>query len=286
MRKIVAAGAGELAAAILTRLAATNPGELVVLDGDRSRADANALDVATAAATGVRHSRARGTDDWHDASGCEVLVLADGDMTALRDAATRAAEHCPDAVLVVAAEPAETMTHLVTFTTLFPRQRVVGSGPAASSARFRALIAAELGTSPADVWALVVGEQGETMVPLASSATVAGRPAADRLGPERLEEVVRRVRAGAGGEDIHARAAAAAEVVDAIVGDQRRVLCCAALCEGELGLDRVCLGVPVCLGQGGVQEIVEVPLSDGERAALERSAAVVRERVAALLGEG
>ena len=72
MRKIVAAGAGELAAAILTRLAATNPGELVVLDGDRSRADANALDVATAAATGVRHSRARGTDDWHDASGCEV----------------------------------------------------------------------------------------------------------------------------------------------------------------------------------------------------------------------
>jgi malate dehydrogenase len=213
-----------------------------------------------------------------------VVVLADAEVGALRDAAVQAAEHCPDAVLVVAAEPAEAMTHLVTFTTLFPRQRVVGSGPAAGSARFRALVAAELGTSPADVWGLVAGEDGETMVPLASSATVAGVPVAERLGPERLEQLVRRLRAG--GADLQGRAAAAAEVVEAIAGDQRRVMSCAALCEGELGLERVCIGVPVRLGREGVNEFVEVPLADAERAALERSAALVRERVAALLGEG
>jgi malate dehydrogenase len=215
-----------------------------------------------------------------------IIVITEGDTAAVREAALHIAEHAPNAVVVVAAEPVEPLTHLMLFTTLFPRRRVIGAGGVIDSARFAALVAAELAVSAQDVRALVVGEHGETAVPLSSSATVAGVPLRELLSAERLAGLERRVRDRGDRDDPLARAAAASEVVGAIARDSRRVLSCCVLCEGELGLDRVSLGVPVRLGAGGVQEIVEVPLSDEERAGLERSAGVVRERVAALLGEG
>ena len=180
----------------------------------------------------------------------------------------------------------EALTDLVAFTTLFPRQRVAGVGGVIDSARLRALVAAEVGASARDVWALVVGEHGDTMVPLLSSASVAGAPVAELIAAERLEEIARRVRERPALDDLQARAAAAAQVVDGVTADRRRVVSCCVLCEGELGLERVCIDVPVRLGAGGVEEIVAVPMSDAERMALAHSADVVRERVAALLGAG
>jgi malate dehydrogenase len=286
MSKVIILGAGSLGTATLARLAERDLGELVLVDGDGARARARALDAATGAAVGGHAPRVRGSDDWGDGAGAAVAVIAEGDAAALRTAARALAEHCPHAVTVVAAQPVEAMTDLLTFTTLFPRGRVVGVGTAIDSARFRTLVAAELGVPTGDVWALVVGEHGETMVPLVSSATVAGTALAELLPVERLDELARRVRDRGEGDDEQARAAAAAATVEAVVRDRREVRSCCVLCEGELGLERVCVGVPVRLGRAGVEEIVAVPMSDAERAALERSAAVVRERVAALLGSG
>jgi malate dehydrogenase len=286
MSKVIILGAGSLGTATLARLAERDLGELVLVDGDGARARARALDAATAAGVSGHAGRVTGSDDWRDAAGAAVAVIAEGDAAALRTAATALAEHCPRAVTVVAAQPVEAMTDLVTFTTLFPRGRVIGVGSAIDSARFRTLVATELGVPAGDVWALVVGEHGDTMVPLVSSASVAGTALEDLLSSERLDELARRVRDRGDGDDDQARAAAAAATVEAIVRDRREVTCCCLLCEGELGLERVCLGVPVRLGRAGVEEIVAVPMSEDERAALERSAAVVRERVAALLGAG
>jgi len=285
-RKICIVGAGTVGTATAQRLAEDGHFSLTFIDGDGARARSRALDVAAAGVLQSGDAKVTGTDDWADTSGAMIIVIAEGDTSAVREAALRIAEHAPDAVVVVAAEPVDPLTHLVVFTTLFPRGRVIGVGGAIDSARFTALVAAELGVSAHDVRALVVGEHGETAVPLSSSATVAGVPLRELLPPDRVAELERRVRDRGDGDDLPARAAAATAVVGAIVRDSRRVLSCCALCEGELGLHRVSLSVPVRLGGGGVQEIVEVPLSDQERAGLERSAGVVRERVAALVGEG
>jgi malate dehydrogenase len=285
-RNICIVGAGTVGTAIAQKLVEEGHFSLTLFDGDGARARSRALDVAAAGALQSGDSKVVGTDDWADASGAMIIVITEGDTSAVRDAALQIAERAPNAVVVVAAEPVDLLTHLVVFTTLFPRRRVVGVGGVVDSARFAALVATELAVSPRDVQALVVGEHGETAVPLSSSATVAGVPLRDLVAADRLAELERRVRDRGDGDDFQARAAAAAQVVGAIARDSRRVLACCALCEGELGMERVSLSVPVRLGEGGVQEIVEVPLGDDERAALERSAGVVRERVAALVGEG
>jgi malate dehydrogenase len=284
-RKICIVGTGTVGTATAQRLAEDGHFSLILIDGDRSRARSRALDVAAAGALRSGDANVTGTDDWADVSGAMIIVISEGDTATVRQAALHIAEHAPGAVVVVAAEPVDPLTHLVVFTTVFPRRRVIGVGGAVDSARFVALVAAELNASARDVWAMVVGEHGGTAVPLSSSATVAGLALPDLLPADRLAELERGVRDRGDGDDLQARASAAAEVVGAIARDSRRVMSCTALCEGELGLDRVSLSVPVRLGGGGVEEIVEVPLSDAERAGLERSAGVVRERVAALVGE-
>jgi malate dehydrogenase len=286
MWKISIIGAGALGGAVADRLLQAGSGEVVLVDGDASDARGRALDAATAAALRGDGGWVHASDDWRDLAGSTAVVIAGGDATAVRVSATQVAEHAPDAMVVVAAEPMEALTDLVAFTTLFPRQRVAGVGGVIDSARLRALVAAEVGASARDVWALVVGEHGDTMVPLLSSASVAGAPVAELIAAERLEEIARRVRERPALDDLQARAAAAAHMVDGVMADRRRVVSCCVLCEGELGLERVCIDVPVRLGAGGVEEIVAVPMSDAERVALAHSADVVRERVAALLGAG
>jgi malate dehydrogenase len=286
MWKIIVIGAGALGTATLSRLADRDLGELVLLDPDGALASARALEVTTAAAASGAAARPVGSADWHDAQGAGVAVICDGDAASVSATATALARHCPGARVVVAAQPVEAMVDLVTYTALLPRGRVVGVGGVVDSARFRALVAAELGVPADDVWALVVGEHGETMVPLVASATVAGTPLGELVDADRLAELARAARVAAAGDEPHAHAAGAAVLVDAIVRDRRRVVSGCVLCEGELGLERVCIDVPVRLGRAGVEEIVAVPMSDEERAALERSAGTVRERVAALAGRG
>jgi malate dehydrogenase len=171
----------------------------------------------------------------------------------------------------------------------FPKERVFGQAGILDTARFRTFIAWATGASVRDVQALVLGGHGDQMVPVVSAATVGGVPLRKLVSEERIQQMVERTAKG-GGEIVqllgtsawYAPGAAIAEMVDAILLDQKRVLPCTALLEGEYGIDGLYIGVPVKLGAGGIEEIVELDLSDDERDALERSAEAVRDVVGVL----
>jgi malate dehydrogenase len=199
-------------------------------------------------------------------------------------------DRSPDAIVIVVTNPLDAMCHVAFDATQFPRQRVIGMAGILDSARFRTFLAWELGVSVRDVTGFVLGGHGDTMVPVVSYTNVAGIPIRQRISDARLEEIVQRTRDGGAevvkllqkGSAFYAPSAAVVEMVDSIVFDQKRVLPCAALCQGEYGLDGLFVGVPVRLGAEGVEEIVEIDLDDAEKGELEKSAASVRELVEAL----
>jgi malate dehydrogenase len=182
------------------------------------------------------------------------------------------------------------MCHAALDVTQFPRQRVIGMAGVLDSARFRTFLAWELGVSVRDVTGFVLGGHGDTMVPVVSYTNVAGVPVRQKIADDRLEEIVQRTRDGGAevgkllqkGSAFYAPAAGVAEMVDSIVLDQKRVLPCAALCKGEYGVEDLFVGVPVKLGAAGIEEIVEIDLSDEEKSELQKSAGAVKELVEAM----
>jgi malate dehydrogenase len=207
----------------------------------------------------------------------------------VRSCALAAAEASPDAILVVVSNPLDAMCHVARAATGWARERVFGMAGILDTARFSTFIALETGMSSKDVTAMVLGGHGDQMVPVVSATTVGGVPLTKLVSAERIEAMVERTRKG-GGEIVellgtsawYAPGAAAAQMVDAICLDQKRVLPCTAYLEGEYGIDGLYMGVPVKLGAGGVEAIVELDLSDAERAELEASSAAVREVVGVL----
>jgi malate dehydrogenase len=240
--KVGIAGSGELAEEVATNLAQTDLFHVVEV----GPADA----------------------PWDDAAGADVVVLAGHDPA---EAARHAATRCPSAVVVVATEPVEAGCRDALIAGRSPRARVVGLAGEVESARVRAAAAGALGVSASEVNALVLGGRGATAVPVLSALRVAGLPVTDKLATERVAEVVAGLRDG---EPASHREVAevVAQVVEAIVFDRRRVMACAALCLGELGVERAVAGVPVVLGQGGIERILDVALDDREREALVASA--------------
>jgi malate dehydrogenase len=179
------------------------------------------------------------------------------------------------------------MCHVALKASGFPRERVIGMAGVLDSARFRTFIAEELGVSVADTHAFVLGGHGDTMVPLSRYSTVAGIPITELLSPERVKALEERTANGGGevvallktGSAYYAPAASTFEMVDAILRDRRRVLPCAVLLQGEYGTDGLFVGVPVVLGEGGMQRVIEIKLTADEQAAFDRSAGSVRELV-------
>jgi malate dehydrogenase len=200
------------------------------------------------------------------------------------------ARRSPDAIIIAVTNPLDAMCHVTLQESGFPRQRVVGMAGILDSARFRAFLAWELGVSVRDITGFVLGGHGDTMVPVTSYTNVAGVPVSQKIDRVRLDEIVQRTRDGGAevvkllkaGSAYYAPAAAVAEMVDSILLDQKRVLPCAAYCDGEYGIEGLFVGVPVKLGQDGVEEIVEIELSDAEKADLQKSAGSVRELVDAM----
>jgi malate dehydrogenase len=246
-----------------------------------------------------------GTTGYEETSGSRIVVIVAGSprtpgmsRTDLLDTnrgvvasvASEVRERSPDAVVIVVTNPLDAMCHVAYEATGFPRERVIGMAGVLDSAVFRTFLAWELGMSVADVTGLVLGAHGDTMVPLVSWATAGGIPVRELIAAERLDQIVARTRGG--GAEVgdllktasayYAPAAAIVAMVDSIVLDQKRVLPCAALCQGEYGVDGLFLGVPVKLGAGGVEQIVQVELDEPERDGLARSAESVRELVRAL----
>jgi malate dehydrogenase len=246
-----------------------------------------------------------GTNGYEETSGSDIVVITSGfprqpgmsrdDLLAknkeiVGGVAEQVKDRSPDAIVIVVTNPLDAMCHVAYDATQFPRERVMGMAGILDSARFRTFLAWELGVSVRDVTGFVLGGHGDTMVPVVSYTNVAGVPVRQKIADDRLEEIVQRTRDGGAevvkllqkGSAFYAPSAATVEMVDSIVYDQKRVLPCAALCQGEFGIEGLFVGVPVKLGAEGIEQIVEIELEDDERAELAKSADAVKELVEAL----
>jgi malate dehydrogenase len=304
--KITVVGAGNVGATTAQRLAeAELASEIVLVDvaGDMPRG--KALDLWESAPIYGYDTRLVGTNGYEETAGSDLFVVTAGlarrpgmsrdDLGAknaeiVRGVAEQIASTSPNAIVVVVSNPLDVMAYVTLKATGFPRERVIGMAGALDSARFRSFIALELDVSVEDTHAFVLGGHGDSMVPLARYSTVAGIPLPALLSPERLQQLIERTRNGGGeivqllgsGSAFYAPAAAVAEMVESIVKGKKRILPCAAWLEGEYGLRGVFVGVPVKLGRGGIEQIVEIELTSDERQALHRSAAEVREMMVRL----
>lgn len=304
-RKITVVGAGNVGATTAQRLAERDYADVVLVDIVEGMPQGKALDLNQAGPVVGYEPKVVGTNGYDETSGSDIVVITSGlprkpgmsrdDLLAanreiVAGVTQEVADRSPDSIIICVTNPLDAMCHVALDTSEFPRQRVVGMAGILDSARFRTFLAWELGVSARDVTGFVLGGHGDTMVPIVSYTNVAGIPVSQRIDPGRLEEIVQRTRDGGAevvkllksGSAFYAPAAAVAEMVDSIVYDQKRVLPCAALCQGEYGIDGLFVGVPVKLGRDGVEEIVEIELSDQERADLHRSADAVRELVDAM----
>jgi malate dehydrogenase len=249
----------------------------------------------------------RGTNDYADTAGSDVVVITAGlprqpgmsrmdllekNAGIVRDVVERAVAVSPDSILIVVTNPLDEMTFLAAEVSGFPRERVMGMAGVLDSARLRAFIAEELGVSPTKVEAMTLGSHGEAMIPLPRHATVEGRPVTEMADEGTLDRLYQRTRdAGAEivaflkkGSAYYAPSAAIAQMVNAIAGDTREVLPVCAWCTGQYGIRDVYVGVPARLGRGGVEEIVEFDLNEDETAALREAAEGIRGKCADLGG--
>jgi malate dehydrogenase len=303
--KVTVVGAGNIGGTIALHLAMRNYTDVVLVDIVEGLPQGKALDILESGPIIRFDSNVVGTNDYEDTADSDIIMITSGkprqpgmsrtdllndNQEIVSSVVEQAVQHSPDAIIVMMANPLDAMCHVALETSGFPRERVVGQAGVLDTARYRTFIAQELQVSVREVFALVLGGHGDTMVPLPSMATVNGVPITQLLPQDRVEAIVERTRGGGGeivellgsGSAFYAPAAAAVEMMDAILLDQKRILPCATYLQGEYGLNDLFVGVPVKLGAGGIEEIIELDLSDEEREQLEYSANDVREMVEVL----
>ena len=300
--KVTVIGAGNVGATTAQRIAEAGLADVVLVDIVEGLPQGKGLDLAEAAPVVGHDARITGTNDYAATAGSDVIVVTSGlarqpgmsrDDLLMKNAGIvkavvqASAAQSPNAVLIVVTNPLDAMCHVAMQASGFPRERVLGMAGVLDSARFRTFIAEDLGVSVADTSAFVLGGHGDTMVPLPRYSTVAGIPITDLLSAERIQALVDRTANGGAeivamlktGSAFYAPAASAFEMVDAILRDRRRVLPCATYLQGEYGVDGLFVGVPVVLGTGGLQRVIEIKLTADEQAAFSKSAAAVQELV-------
>jgi malate dehydrogenase len=304
--KVTVVGSGFVGATTAMRVAQKGlADEVVSIDIVEGLPQGIALDMNQSAPIEGFEPVLRGTTDYGDTAGSDVVVITAGlprqpgmsrmdllDKNAgiMRDVAGKVRDSSPGAIVIVVSNPLDEMTFLAAEVTGFPRERVVGMAGTLDSARLRYFIAEELGVSPSVVDAMTLGSHGEAMVPLPAQATVDGKPLRDLVDAETLERLYARTRdAGAEivgylkkGSAYYAPSAAVAQMVNAIAGDTKEVLPACAWVTGQYGIEDVYVGVPVRLGRGGVEEIVELDLGEEELSALREAAEGIRAKCADL----
>jgi malate dehydrogenase len=303
--KITVVGAGNVGATTAQRLAERDYADVVLVDIVEGMPQGKCLDLNQAGPVVGYEASLVGTNGYEETAGSDIVVITSGfprqpgmsrdDLLAknkeiVGGVAQQVADRSPDAIVIVVTNPLDAMCHVAFDVTQFPRQRVIGMAGVLDSARFRTFLAWELGVSVRDVTGFVLGGHGDTMVPVVSYSNVAGVPIRQKISDSRIEEIVQRTRDGGAevvkllqkGSAFYAPAAAVAEMCDSIIHDQKRVLPCAALCQGEFGVDGLFVGVPVRLGKEGVEEIIEIDLEDDEKQQLAKSAGAVKELVEAM----
>ena len=299
--KVTVVGAGNVGATCANVLATREvANEVVLLDIKEGFAEGKALDIWETAPINLYDTRTVGsTNDYSKTAGSDVVVITSGlprkpgmsrdDLIAtnagiVKTVTENVIKHSPDAILVIVSNPLDVMTYCAYLTAKVDSKRVFGMAGILDTARYRAFLAEELNVSPKDIQAVLMGGHGDTMVPLPRYTTVGGIPVTELIDEGKLNAIVERTKKG-GGEIVnllgtsawYAPGAAAAQMVEAIVRDQRRVFPCCAWLTGEYGVNDLYLGVPVILGKNGIERIIELDLNDDEKALLATSESAVRD---------
>ena len=306
--KVTVVGAGNVGATCANVLATREVcNEVVLLDIKEGFAEGKALDIWETAPINLYDTRTVGsTNDYTKTAGSDVVVITSGlprkpgmsrdDLIAtnagiVKSVTAQIMVHSPDAILLIVSNPLDVMTYCAYLTAGIDSTKVIGMAGILDTARYRAFLAEELNVSPKDIQAVLMGGHGDTMVPLPRYTTVGGIPVTEMIHDDKLEAIVNRTKKG-GGEIVnllgtsawYAPGAAAAQMVEAIVKDQRRVFPACVWMQGEYGISDMYLGVPVILGKNGIEKVIELDLNEGERAMLADSETAVREVKAILDG--
>jgi malate dehydrogenase len=304
--KVTVVGAGNVGATCADVLAYREiANEVVLVDIKEGFAEGKALDIWQKAPINLYDTRTVGvTNDYSKTAGSDVVVITSGlprkpgmtrdDLIStnagiVQSVTENIVKHSPDAIIIVVSNPLDVMTYAAHITSKLPRTKVMGMAGILDTARYRAFLAEALNVSPKDIQAVLMGGHGDTMVPLPRYTTVGGIPVTELIGEEELNAIVERTKNG-GGELVklmgtsawYAPGSAAAQMVEAIVRDQRRVFPVCVKLEGEYGIDGVYLGVPVILGKNGIEKIIELQLNEDEKQLLETSRGHVKEVMEAL----
>ncbi len=304
-KKVTIVGAGNVGATAAHWIAAKELADVVLLDVAEGIPQGKALDLLQAMPIERRDVSIVGTNDYADTAGSDIVVITAGiprkpgmsrddllntNSKIMNDVVGKVVAESPEAILIIVSNPLDAMAQAAYKKSGFPRERVIGMAGVLDSARFRTFIAEELKVSVENVTAFVLGGHGDTMVPLSRYSTMAGIPITELIEPGRLKELETRTANGGAeivkhlktGSAYYAPSSAAVEMVEAILKDKKKILPCAAYLTGEYGIDGLYVGVPCKLGAKGLEQIIEIKLTEDEQAALNKSADAVKELCAVI----
>ncbi|MDY6824979.1 MAG: malate dehydrogenase [Thermodesulfobacteriota bacterium] len=298
-KKVTVIGAGNVGATTAQRLAEKQLCDVMLIDIAEGLPQGKALDLAEAAPIEKHDALVEGSNAYELSKDSDIVIITAGiprkpgmsrdDLIStnagiIKSVTTQVAKQSPNTILIIVSNPLDAMCHVAYEASGFPKNRVIGMAGVLDSARFRTFIARELEVSVENTHAFVLGGHGDTMVPLPRYSTVAGIPITELLPPERIESMIERTRTGGAeivgllksGSAFYAPASAAAEMAEAILKDKKKILPCAALLEGEYGINGLFIGVPVKLGTAGIEQVIQIELTPEEQGELSKSAEAVQ----------
>jgi malate dehydrogenase len=300
-RKVTVVGAGNVGATAAQRIVDKQLADVVLVDIVEGVPQGKALDLAESGPIEGYDCSLKGTNSYSDTANSDIIVITAGiprkpgmsrddllrtNYNIVKGVTEQVVKNSPKSIIIVVSNPLDAMAQTAYRASGFPKERVVGMAGVLDSARFRTFIAMELNVSVDNIHAFVLGGHGDTMVPLPRYSTVAGIPVTELLPKETIDRLVQRTRDG-GAEIVkllntsawYAPASAIVEMVEAILNDRKKILPCAAYLDGEYGISGLYVGVPLKLGANGIEQIIQITLTLEERAALQKSAAAVKELV-------
>jgi malate dehydrogenase len=300
--KITVVGAGKVGATIAHIAATRQLGDIVLLDVVEGLAEGKALDIAQAGPVGLYDSNIIGTREWKKTADSNIVIITSGvprkpgmsrdqllatNVQIVKDVSKEIAGSSPDSIVIVVSNPLDAMVYAAAKVTGFPENKVMGMAGALDAARLSYFVANELGVSVEDIKCVLMGSHGDDMVPLPRFTSVGGIPIIELLSENKIAQIIERTRQGGievvnllGYSAYYAPAAGAVKMAEAILKDKKTVLSCCAYCDSEYNVGGYFVGVPVILGKNGVEKVVELDLTDSERAQFESSLAHVKQLVA------
>jgi malate dehydrogenase len=300
--KITVIGAGFVGSTLVQRLAERDYADIVMFDIVPNMPQGKALDLLQAGPVLGYDSLIIGTNDYADTANSDIVVITSGfprkpgmsrddlvkkNQEIVAQVTEQVVKYSPNTIMIMVTNPLDAMAQLALYVSGFPRERVIGMAGVLDTSRFRTFIAQELNVSVRDVQAYVLGGHGDTMVPLSRLCTVAGVPIMQLLPAERIEQIVRRTRDGGAeivkllgtGSAYFAPSVSVLQMVDSILLDKKMVMSCTVYLQGEYGINNLFIGVPAKLGAKGLEQIIEIELTEHERTLLQKSADAVRELI-------